>query len=59
MKEAQFLGKGEIKVVEVAEPQNKAGEVIIEIGWCGICGSDLHEYIMGLYYIEIIKATSD
>jgi (R,R)-butanediol dehydrogenase/meso-butanediol dehydrogenase/diacetyl reductase len=48
MKAAQFFGKGEIRVEDVAEPQAKDGEVLIEISWCGICGSDLHEYIMGM-----------
>jgi threonine dehydrogenase-like Zn-dependent dehydrogenase len=51
MKAAQFFGKGDVKVVDVDEPQPKEGEVIIEITWCGICGSDLHEYIMGIIHL--------
>jgi threonine dehydrogenase-like Zn-dependent dehydrogenase len=47
MKAAQFYGKGDLRVVDVDEPKVKDGEVLIEIDWCGICGSDLHEYIMG------------
>ncbi|KIW01153.1 chlorophyll synthesis pathway protein BchC [Verruconis gallopava] len=47
MKAAQYFGKEDVRVVDVAEPNLKDGEVLIEISWCGICGSDLHEYIMG------------
>lgn len=29
---------------EVADPQPSEGEVIVQVGLCGICGSDLHLY---------------
>ena len=47
MKAARFYGKGDIKVEDIEQPKLKDGEVLVEITWCGICGSDLHEYIMG------------
>ena len=47
MKAARFYGKGDVKVEDTDEPISKDGEVLIEITWCGICGSDLHEYIIG------------
>ncbi|KAF2651078.1 GroES-like protein [Lophiostoma macrostomum CBS 122681] len=47
MKAAQFFGKGDIRVVDVPRPDPKDTEVLIDIEWCGICGSDLHEYIQG------------
>jgi threonine dehydrogenase-like Zn-dependent dehydrogenase len=47
MKAAQFFAKGDIRVVDVSKPQPKEGEALVAIQWCGICGSDLHEYEYG------------
>lgn len=35
-------GKGFLELRDVPEPQVKAGEVMIEIAACGICGTDVH-----------------
>ncbi|CAO2647659.1 Nn.00g085810.m01.CDS01 [Neocucurbitaria sp. VM-36] len=47
MKAAQFFGQRDIRVVHVPKPEPKDHEALIAIEWCGICGSDLHEYIHG------------
>ncbi|KAF2713479.1 threonine dehydrogenase, partial [Pleomassaria siparia CBS 279.74] len=47
MKAAQFYGARDIRVTEVPEPEPKDNEALIAIEWCGICGSDLHEYLIG------------
>ncbi|KAF2744778.1 GroES-like protein [Sporormia fimetaria CBS 119925] len=47
MKAAQFHGALDIRVNEVPRPEPKDNEALIAVEWCGICGSDLHEYIMG------------
>jgi len=47
MRAGQFFGKEDIRVVDVLEPKPKSREVIVDVEWCGICGSDLHEYILG------------
>jgi len=47
MKAAQFYGKADVRVTDVPKPEPKENDVLIDIEWCGICGSDLHEYIMG------------
>jgi threonine dehydrogenase-like Zn-dependent dehydrogenase len=45
MKAAVFHGPGHIEVrSDVAEPRAGAGEVLVEVQACGICGSDLHLY---------------
>ena len=36
-----------LEIVELDLEGPQQGEVLVEITWCGICGSDLHEYIMG------------
>ncbi|NWF55996.1 MAG: zinc-binding dehydrogenase [Syntrophaceae bacterium] len=49
MKAAVFYGVQDIRVVEVAKPRPMAGEVLVKVKYCGICGSDLHEYRHGLF----------
>lgn len=47
MKALRYLGPNELKVMQVEKPQPAAGEVLIRVKSCGICGSDVHGY-MGL-----------
>jgi (R,R)-butanediol dehydrogenase/meso-butanediol dehydrogenase/diacetyl reductase len=47
MKAARFHGRGDIRVDEVSEPTTRPGTVAVEVEWCGICGTDLHEYLEG------------
>ena len=47
MKAALWYGAKDIRVEEVDEPKPSKGEVVIEVKRCGICGTDLHEYISG------------
>jgi len=44
VKAVAFAGPGRLEVREVPEPQLASGEVLIDIAYCGVCGSDLHEY---------------
>ncbi len=45
---AVYYGQGDIRVEEVAEPVIAVpDEVLVEVAWCGICGTDLHEYTSG------------
>ena len=48
MKAARFYGEHDIRVEEVAVPAaREADDVLVEVRFCGICGTDLHEYLMG------------
>jgi (R,R)-butanediol dehydrogenase / meso-butanediol dehydrogenase / diacetyl reductase len=47
MKAALYYGKGDIRVEDVAIPEPGPKQYLIEVEWCGICGSDLHEYTSG------------
>lgn len=51
MKAARWYSKKDVRVEEIDVPEIKTGEVLIEVDWCGICGSDLHEYITGPIFI--------
>jgi (R,R)-butanediol dehydrogenase/meso-butanediol dehydrogenase/diacetyl reductase len=48
MKAAVFHGEHDVRVEEVTDPRPPGpGEVLLRPLWCGICGTDLHEYAMG------------
>lgn len=51
MKAARWYGSKDIRVEDIPEPQIKPGFVKISVEWCGICGSDLHEYLAGPIFI--------
>ena len=54
MKAAVWHGREDVRVEEVPEPLSPAtGEVKIKVHWCGICGSDLHEYVAGPIFIPV------
>lgn len=47
MKAAKFYNAKDIRIENVEEVNVKPGYVKVEVEWCGICGSDLHEYVAG------------
>ena len=47
MKKVVYHGIRDIRVEEALEISPGKGEVKIKIKYCGICGSDLHEYLHG------------
>jgi (R,R)-butanediol dehydrogenase/meso-butanediol dehydrogenase/diacetyl reductase len=49
MKAAVFRGAGRIEVIEVPVPEVGADEVLVQVHYCGICGSDLEAYHTGMY----------
>lgn len=54
MKAAVWYAKNDVRVVDVPEPPNPGpGQVKVAVEWCGICGSDLHEYIAGPIFIPV------
>jgi (R,R)-butanediol dehydrogenase/meso-butanediol dehydrogenase/diacetyl reductase len=54
MKAAVWHGRRDVRVEEVPEPPSPPrGQVKVEVAWCGICGTDLHEYVGGPLYIPV------
>ncbi|MGD9529643.1 2,3-butanediol dehydrogenase [Pseudonocardia sp.] len=47
MKAARFHAPGDIRIDDVPEPATRPGTVKVQVEWCGICGTDLHEYVDG------------
>ena len=48
MKAARYYGRRDVRVEDIAMPEPEPGECLIEVEWCGICGTDLHEYLAGV-----------
>ncbi|GAA1266563.1 2,3-butanediol dehydrogenase [Pseudonocardia aurantiaca] len=51
MKAARFHGPGDIRIEDVPETPVGPGQVEVTVDWCGICGTDLHEYLEGPIFI--------
>ncbi len=48
MRAAVFYGAKDIRIEDVAAPTEVGpGQVLVRPYWCGICGTDLHEYAVG------------
>jgi len=51
MKALRFHGPKDLRVEDVSQPRPGAGQVLIKVDWCGICGTDLHEFQAGPIFI--------
>lgn len=54
MKAAVWYKAKDLRVEQVDEPTVKGDhDVKVKVAWCGICGSDLHEYAAGPIFIPV------
>jgi len=51
MQALRFHGPKDLRVEDVPRPAPEPGQVLIEVDWCGICGTDLHEFQAGPIFI--------
>ncbi|MGM9956097.1 MAG: 2,3-butanediol dehydrogenase [Peribacillus sp.] len=51
MKALRWHNTKDLRLDNIEEPHAKKGEVKLKVEWCGICGSDLHEYTAGPIFI--------
>jgi (R,R)-butanediol dehydrogenase/meso-butanediol dehydrogenase/diacetyl reductase len=50
----RWHGRGDVRLDEIDEPpQPRPGEVTVAVEWCGICGTDLEEYLHGPLLVPI------
>ncbi len=47
MKAAVWYGREDVRILDLPEPVVAQDQVKIRVRWCGICGSDVHEYRAG------------
>ena len=52
MKKAVYRGIRDLRVEQVDEPEPGPDEAKLRVVYCGICGSDLHEYLHGPFPIS-------
>ena len=59
MTAAVWHGRKDIRLEQVPLPgAPQPGWVQIRVHWCGICGSDLHEYLAGPVFMPASTAAS-
>lgn len=51
MRAARYYDQKDIRIEDIPEPELRPGTVAIDVAWCGICGTDLHEYLEGPIFI--------
>ncbi len=47
MRSALYYGKQDIRIDDIPEPNVSPDGILVEVEWCGLCGSDLHLYELG------------
>ena len=47
MQAVRFHGKEDLRTEELPIPKTGKGQIKVRPAWCGICGTDLHEYLGG------------
>lgn len=53
MKAALWYDTKDIRVETIPEPSLEKDQVKVKVYYCGICGSDLHEYLAGPIFIPV------
>ncbi len=47
MQAAIITGKGQVESREFPDPQLRAGAAVVDVAYCGICGTDIHAFYSG------------
>jgi len=47
MQAARWHARGDVRVEDIPPPKPGPGEVLLQVSWCGICGTDLEEFTQG------------
>ncbi len=50
MEAALVTGKNKLELVDMPTPEPSTGKAVVDIAYCGICGTDLHAYQSGEPY---------
>jgi len=53
VKAAKWFGPRDVRIVEVEPRSPGPDEVALDVAYCGLCGSDLHEYADGPHAIPV------
>ena len=47
MKALRYHARGDFRIDDVPDPEVHPGTVMVDVEWCGVCGSELHEFEEG------------
>jgi (R,R)-butanediol dehydrogenase/meso-butanediol dehydrogenase/diacetyl reductase len=53
MKAARWHGRRDVRIEGVPDPTPGPQEVVLHVDWCGICGTDMEEYLTGPHWIAV------
>jgi len=53
MKAARWHARGDMRVEEVSQPEPAPDELLLRVSWCGICGTDVEEYLSGPIIVPV------
>jgi (R,R)-butanediol dehydrogenase / meso-butanediol dehydrogenase / diacetyl reductase len=54
MRAVRWHARGDVRFEEVRDaPQPGPGQIRVRVAWCGLCGSDVHEYRSGPFQIPL------
>jgi (R,R)-butanediol dehydrogenase/meso-butanediol dehydrogenase/diacetyl reductase len=53
MRAVRWYGPRDIRIVQVPDPVPGPHDVVIKVAWCGICGTDLDEYLTGPHWVPV------
>jgi (R,R)-butanediol dehydrogenase / meso-butanediol dehydrogenase / diacetyl reductase len=53
MKAARWHGRGDVRIEDVPRPAPAAHELLLRVSWCGICGTDVEEYLSGPIIVPV------
>lgn len=53
MRAAEWFGPRDVRIVEIDPRSPGPDEIALDVAYCGICGSDLHEYVDGPHAIPV------
>ena len=51
MRAARFHDQKDIRIEDIERPTAGPDDVLIDVAWCGLCGTDIHEYQEGPIFI--------
>jgi (R,R)-butanediol dehydrogenase/meso-butanediol dehydrogenase/diacetyl reductase len=51
MQAVRWHGPRDVRVETVPDPAPGPRDVVLRVGWCGICGTDVEEYLTGPHWI--------
>jgi (R,R)-butanediol dehydrogenase/meso-butanediol dehydrogenase/diacetyl reductase len=55
MKAARWHGRRDVRVETVPDPAPGPSDVILRVAWCGICGTDVEEYLTGPHWVPTTR----